>query len=101
MKSFSKIILRGSLSLATVLGALACNAGVLWEGSATTGTSVFEGLEPVQGTIGVATDSTMGKVFKMELNVDNADRSKERCEVKGSSGFRMAENGTYYLGWKS
>src|SRR3954462_11981959 len=104
MKSISRIILRSSLGLATVLGALVCNpanASVLWEGSAATGTSVFEGLEPVQGTIGVATDATLGSVFKIELNVDNADRSKERCEVRGSSGFRMAENGTYYLGWKS
>ncbi|HXF09982.1 MAG TPA: RICIN domain-containing protein [Desulfuromonadaceae bacterium] len=96
-----KILCRG-LWLAAVVGICSSvRASVLWEGNATNGTSVFEGLETVNGTITVATDSTLGKVFKIEINTDNADRSKERCEVRGCNGFRMAQGGSYYLGWKS
>src|SRR5205823_7838635 len=75
-------------------------ASVLWTGDAANGTGVFEGLETPEGTIGTTTDSTVGSVFKIEL-VDTTDFSKQRCEVRGCNGFRMAEGGTYYLGWKS
>jgi Ricin-type beta-trefoil lectin domain-like len=103
-ETMTKTLLRCGLGLATILGILTCGptrASVLWNGDAAGGTGVFEGLETPNGTISVASDSTLGKVFKIELNSDNADRSKERCEVRGCNGFRMAENGTYYLGWKS
>jgi len=101
MKSITKILLPCSLGLATVLACGSARGSILWEGNANTGTSVFEGLETLNGTITTTSDATVGNVFKIELNTDNADRSKERCEVRGCNGFRMAEGGTYYLGWKT
>jgi hypothetical protein len=97
----TKTLLR--CGLATVLGILTCSstrASVLWDGDAAGGTGVFEGLETPNGTIGVATDPTLGKAFKIELNIYDGF-AKQRCEVRGCNGFRMAENGTYYVGWKS
>jgi len=104
MKHMTQQFLGNGVWLAALLGISTlqpAKATILWTGDAASGTGVFEGLETPQGTITTTSDSVLGSIFKIELNLDNADRSKERDEVRGCNGFRMSQGGTYYLGWKS
>ena len=97
---------------AVLAGAALCSfavsptrASVLWEATASQGTSVFEGLEESPGTIAVVNDplGTYGSVYRYNTSDNNGVKS--RCESRGcrsnGSNVRMAYNGTYFVGWRA
>jgi hypothetical protein len=80
-------------------------AGLLWEGVASKGTSVFGGLERSPGTITVANDPTgrYGPSFRYET-WHNSNGAKSRCESRGVNGFNLdgaQVNKVFYVGWKA
>ena len=78
------------------------HAQVLWHGNAAQGTSVFEGLEEAPGTIVVTADplGQHGQVFRYNTFDVPSITKKERCESRGTKGFRPALGGTYFIGWR-
>jgi hypothetical protein len=88
--------------VAMVFACLPVHAQVLWTmGNQATSTSVFEGLEEAPGHIVVAPDplGAHGNVFHYDTFDDSAFK-KERCESRGTKGFRPALGGTYFIGWR-
>ena len=79
----------------------AAHAQLLWSGAPAKGTSVFEGLEKAPGNIVVTSDplGVHGQVFHYNT-FDDPSFKKERCESRGTAGFRPALGGTYYIGWR-
>jgi hypothetical protein len=77
------------------------HAQLKWFADPSKGTSVFEGLEEAPGHITIVTDpqGKYGKVFRYDT-WDDATYQKERCESRGTNGFRPALGGTYYIGWR-
>lgn len=82
---------------------------VLWDGTPSRGTSVFDGLERNPGTITVANDpqGTHGQCFRYETW--DWDQGKERCETRGlrnPSGSVLRINDSFlgqtlYIGWRA
>ena len=98
----AKLSLIASLSVA-VVGALfspSARASILWNGDANFGTSVFQQLqiENNGGNIGIVTDSTFGKVFRMTC-LDNGS-TKVRAEASRMKNFQPVAGQTYYFGWR-
>src|SRR3989440_10182198 len=82
----------------------AAPAGLLWEGVASKGTSVFQALEKSPGSITVANDPTgrFGPSFRFETWDNNG--TKSRCESRGVSGVNLDSSKigqTFYVGWKA
>lgn len=80
-------------------------AGLIWEGQASKGTTVFQGLEKAPGSVTVANDPTgrYGPSFRYET-WDNPGGGKSRCESRGVTGFNLdaAQVGkTFFVGWKA
>jgi hypothetical protein len=83
-----------SAFLATSLAGTA-NASLIWNGSASGGTSVFGNLNLEGGaTVTVVNDSTYGQIFDFYKPSGSG-----RCEAHGASGFDAAKGSTYYIGW--
>lgn len=97
-------------AVAPALPAWAEPRSVLWEGSPSRGTGVFDGLERAPGRITVANDpqGTYGQCFRYET-WDNPDGTKERCESRGlrrpdGSVLRINDSflgQTLYVGWRA
>src|SRR3954447_486758 len=73
----------------------AARAAVLWDGSASKGLGVFQGVECVNGMVTTVDDPAFGKVWKFFF----PDGDK-RCEVKGSKGYDIALDTEIYVGWR-
>ena len=73
----------------------------LWVANTANGTNVFEGLEEAPGTISIVSDpkGKYGQVYRYNT-WDDKSVTKERCESRGTRGFRPALGGTYYIGWR-
>src|SRR5260370_24780851 len=83
--------------MAGVLLAGIAHAGVIWDGSASKGSSVFGNLNcDSPGTVIAVNDSTFGRVWRFDKPA--GDR---RCEAHGAAGGHAAIGGTYYIGWRS
>src|SRR5256886_2927329 len=96
----------GAMALAaqTAPAPAAAPAGLLWEGVASKGTSVFQALEKSPGSITVANDPTgqFGPSFRYETWDNNG--TKSRCESRGVSGVNLDASKlgqTFYVGWKA
>src|SRR5947207_15157322 len=96
----TKLFAHSGLS-AMVLALLLCHsakATLFWEADTSQGTSVFEGIEEVPGTVSVASDplGQFGSVYKYYLPDEPSSFGKERCESRGTrvngSNFRMQYN---------
>ena len=93
----------GAMALAAQVTA-AAPAGLLWEGVAAKGTSVFQALEKAPGTITVAGDPTgrFGPSFRYETWDNHGIKS--RCESRGVAGVNLDKTKlgqTFYVGWKA
>lgn len=97
-------------STKTVNSSLRVNAtGLLWSGPASSGTSVFKGLDlqsndltyattnpsPNGSYVAAATDGAEGTVW--HFHKDSADR---RVEARGAAGVTITVGQTYYIGYK-
>src|SRR3954453_12248975 len=94
----------GAMALAAQTAPAAAPAGLLWEGVASKGTSVFQALEKSPGSITVANDPTgrFGPSFRYETWDNNG--TKSRCESRGVSGVNLDSSRigqTVYVGWKA
>lgn len=82
------------------------HAQVLWSADTSRGMSVFEGLERAPGTISIVDDpkGKYGAVYRYDTWDDSAYH-KERSESAGTKtkngNFRVANGGTYYIGWRA
>jgi len=93
-----------ALAAQTAPAPAAAPAGLLWEGVASKGTSVFQALEKSPGSITVANDPTgqFGPSFRYETWDNNG--TKSRCESRGVSGVNLDASKlgqTFYVGWKA
>src|SRR5256885_1450985 len=91
------------MAMAAQTAPAAAPAGLLWEGVASKGTSVFQALEKSPGSITVANDPTgrFGPSFRYET-WDNGG-TKSRCESRGGSGVNLDASRigpAGYVGWK-
>src|SRR5260370_36673398 len=83
--------------MAGVLLAGIAHAGVIWDGSASKGSSVFGNLNcDSPGTVIAVNDSTFGRVWRFDKPA--GDR---RCEAHGAAGVHAAIGGTYYIRGRS
>src|SRR4051812_10042706 len=80
--------LAASLVAAGALPGWSAGAAVLWDGSASKGVGVFDGVECVQGTVTAVQDPSYGAVWRIFF----PDGDK-RCEVKGSPGYEFKNDG--------
>jgi hypothetical protein len=83
--------------------ARAAAAGLVWDGDASKGTGVFDGLEKAPGSITVANAAPFGPSFRYET-FDNANGHKERCESRGTKGFVLNSSKigqTFFIGWRA
>jgi len=87
--------------LALGLACLPSAHAQFWTANTANGTNVFEGLEEAPGTISVVNDpkGQYGQVYRYNT-WDDPSYQKERCESRGTKGFRPALGGTYYIGWR-
>src|SRR5438128_1586554 len=100
-----------SLGFAAALAALspgtAARASLIWNGSASLGTSVFKNLNiqdsggtyvgnpsPNGSHVTVVNDPTYGSIW--DFYKDDNDR---RCEAHGASGVTPAVGDQFYIGW--
>src|SRR3954470_24555478 len=83
------------LGVSLLAGPPAARAAVLWDGSASKGFGVFEGVECVNGMVTTVDDPAFGKVWKFFF----PDGDK-RCEVKGSKGYDVKLDTEIYVGWR-
>jgi hypothetical protein len=85
------------LVAAAALPGWSAGAAVLWDGSASKGMGVFDGVECVQGTVTAVQDPSYGAVWRIFF----PDGDK-RCEVRGSTGYEFKnDGGEVYVGWRS
>ena len=87
----------GAIVISALLLAAVAHAGVIWDGSASKGTSVFGNLNcDSPGTVIAVNDSTFGRIWRFDKPAGD-----KRCEAHGAAGFHAAIGGTYYIGWRS
>lgn len=92
LRVFVTLVLVVSASLLT-----SAQGAVLWDGSASRGTSVFNKLNLVNGaTLTVVSDGTYGQVFRFYK-----PSGSDRAEAHGPRGLTISEGNTYYIGWVS
>lgn len=77
------------------------HATLIWDGDASQGTDVFEGVECVSPTsLTVIEDSSHGPIFQYDKSAGSI-----RCESRGISvdgeTYTFSEDSTYYLGWQN
>jgi MYXO-CTERM domain-containing protein len=84
-----------ALGIALLAAAGPARAAVLWDGSATKGVGVFQGVECVNGMVTVADDPAYGKVWKFFFPDGDT-----RCEVRGSKGYDIQLDTEIYVGWR-
>jgi hypothetical protein len=68
---------------------------LIWEGDASLGTGIFDGLEPHEGTITVIDAPAFGKCFKF-YKPSNCSRTESR----GAKGYQAREGDDIYIGWR-
>jgi Polysaccharide lyase len=98
------VLMMASVTAGVALAAPA-PSGLIWEGLASKGTSVFGNLQEAPGTITVANDPTgkYGPSFRYETYT-NPKGGKSRCESSGTRGFTFNSSQygkTFYVGWRA
>ncbi|OLB79363.1 MAG: hypothetical protein AUI14_10415 [Actinobacteria bacterium 13_2_20CM_2_71_6] len=98
------VVLPGGAVALAAQSVPAAAPGLLWEGDAAKGTSVFQALELQPGKVTVANDPTgrFGPSFRYET-WDNGGK-KSRCESRGVAGVNLDASKlgtTFYVGWKA
>jgi hypothetical protein len=89
------------LGLAAAVGILVgaapapARATILWDGDASKGVDVFDGLECKAGNVTVASDPAYGPVWKFFFPDGDT-----RCEVRGSKGYDIRQGTEIYVGWR-